>query len=364
MLVVLHEYGHFLVAKKNGVEVEEFGLGFPPRLWGKKMGRGIFRSYYSLNLLPLGGFVRLKGEHDEARGAGTYGGSSLYVKAKIILAGVCVNFLIAIVLFTILAWMGMPRLLPSNQFSDQQFSLPVDTHILEEKVLIAGVIEDSPAAGFGFEAGDQILSVEAVGQPLIEVEAASQLKQITQKLAGQEILLAVQRDDQTFEHRIQLQGEAAAAETGHLGIVPFDYVIQRNTWSAPLTGVVLTGQFTKVTLQGLGQVVASLFKGDTESAKASITGPIGIFFILKTSASQGLAFVLMIIALLSLTLAIMNSLPIPALDGGRLFLTLLFHKILRRPLTKEIEGRAISYSMAALITLIVLITWVDIRRFF
>ena len=117
ILVVIHEYGHYLVARRNGVEAEEFGIGFPPKIWGKKMGRGIFRTYYSINSLPLGGFVKLKGESDEDTAKGSYGAASFWVKTKIILAGVLVNFFAAILIFTILAMIGMPKMV------DDQFSL-------------------------------------------------------------------------------------------------------------------------------------------------------------------------------------------------------------------------------------------------
>ncbi|MDQ5958805.1 MAG: regulator of sigma protease, partial [Patescibacteria group bacterium] len=116
MLVVLHEYGHFLVAKRNGVDVEEFGVGFPPKLFGKTFGKGIFKSYYTVNLLPLGGFVRLKGENDAATEKGSLGAASTNVKLRIMLAGVAVNFVAALIFFTIVAWVGMPQIVP-NQFT-------------------------------------------------------------------------------------------------------------------------------------------------------------------------------------------------------------------------------------------------------
>ena len=114
LLIVVHEYGHFLVAKKNGVEVEEFGIGFPPRIGGRKMGKGVFRSYYSLNLLPLGGFVRLKGESDEDKRPGSFGAASLKAKTKITLAGVIVNFVVGAGIFTVLSATGVPVLLNTS----------------------------------------------------------------------------------------------------------------------------------------------------------------------------------------------------------------------------------------------------------
>ena len=125
LLVVLHELGHAIVAKRNGVKVEEFGIGFPPAAKKWKVKRSFLGEdvTFSLNWLPLGGFVRLKGEYDSAKGEGTYGGSTFWVKTKILLAGVVMNWITAIVLFTILAVIGMPKIL-SNQVQ-----LPFDTEV-------------------------------------------------------------------------------------------------------------------------------------------------------------------------------------------------------------------------------------------
>ena len=368
LLIVLHEYGHFLVAKRNGVKVEEFGLGFPPKLFGREFGRGIFRGYYSLNLLPIGGFVRLKGENDSAKGAGTYGSRSLWVKTKIILAGVGVNFLIAFLLFTFLALVGIPKLLPAEPyFADEQFSLASDTHLVGQKTLVSYIEEDSPAENAGLELGDELLSLTDIqsGQ-VYAVEDSAGLYELTTRLAGRQVDLELVRDrqPQSLNTELRTLAEAEAADSGRLGASTSDFILQRNTWSAPLTGLVLTGQYTKITLQGLGQALAALFSGDTQRASNSVTGPIGIFFVLKEGAGQGYQFILMVIALISLTLAIINSLPIPALDGGRLALTLLFRKVLRRPLTKRIENKVVGVSFVALMVLMVLVVIVDIDRFF
>ena len=368
LLIVLHEYGHFLVAKRNGVKVEEFGLGFPPKLVGRELGKGIFRGYYSLNLLPIGGFVRLKGENDSAKGAGTYGSRSLWVKTKIVLAGVAVNFLIAFLLFTLLALVGIPKLLPAEPyFPDEQFSLASDTYLVGQKTLVSYIEEGSPADDAGLELGDELLTLtDAQNGRAYAVEDSDGLYELTTQLAGRQVELEIVRDRQPQSLNTELRTlvEAEAADSGRLGASTSDLILQRNTWSAPLTGLVLTGQYTKVTLQGLGRALFSLFSGDTQQASDSVTGPIGIFFVLKEGAGQGFQVILMIIALISLTLAIVNSLPIPALDGGRLALTLLFRKALRRPLTKRIENRVVGASFVVLMVLMVLVVIVDVDRFF
>ena len=138
-LVVVHELGHFIVARRNGVEAEEFGIGFPPRVWKKriKSKRGDFD--FTLNALPLGGFVKLKGEHDADGGKGSFGAASLKVKTKIMLAGVAMNLITALVLFTLLALVGMPKLITkdSGLINEDQFSVKSDEHVVARKVLVA-----------------------------------------------------------------------------------------------------------------------------------------------------------------------------------------------------------------------------------
>src|SRR3989344_7663603 len=123
-LVLVHEWGHYLAAKRNGVKVEEFGLGFPPRAWGKKRSDGMI---LSLNWLPLGGFVKLRGEHDADKQKGSFGAARLGAKTKILLAGVTMNFLVGILMLTILALVGMPKLLTEQNVGQEQFTVASDT---------------------------------------------------------------------------------------------------------------------------------------------------------------------------------------------------------------------------------------------
>jgi regulator of sigma E protease len=148
-----------------------------------------------------------------------------------------------------------------------------------------------------------------------------------------------------------------------LGIQPYDYTVQRSTWSAPIVGAGLVVQYARITYQSLGSSIASLFRGQPGEASQNVAGPIGIFVVLRDGASLGISYVLLIIALLSLTLAIMNTLPIPALDGGKLAVMLLF-RVIKRPLTPHLEDRIHGMGFALLMVLFVVITVVDVRRFF
>ncbi|HYF97207.1 MAG TPA: site-2 protease family protein, partial [Patescibacteria group bacterium] len=139
--------------------------------------------------------------------------------------------------------------------------------------------------------------------------------------------------------------------------------VQRSTWSSPIVAAGLIKQFSELTFKGLGTAVSSLFQGDTQKASEQVSGPVGIFYILKEGGKLGISFVLMIIAIISLTLALINVLPIPALDGGRLFVTLLFRAI-RKPLSKNTEELIHGSGFAFLMLIFVLVTIVDVRRFF
>ena len=132
VLVVLHELGHAIVAKRNGVVVEEFGIGFPPRGWSRKLKNGVL---FSLNWLPLGGFVKLKGEYDSAKGKGTYGQASYWIKTKILLAGVAINWITAALLFAVISLWGLPKILPDQVVADY-LNLMTTTAIQREEAQI------------------------------------------------------------------------------------------------------------------------------------------------------------------------------------------------------------------------------------
>lgn len=359
-LVIVHELGHFWAARKSGVEVEEFGLGFPPKAktLGHKNG-----TEYTLNWLPLGGFVRLKGENDADTAKGTFGAASLPNKIKIMVAGVVMNLLAAFVLLTILAWVGMPQLI------DNQFKVASDARTVRQDVLVAYVEKDSPAEKAGFQLRDQLASIGLPDQNQNTISSKDVLPSLTKKFAGQKVVVQYRRagvadlQQATVQLRSEKEVIDSNGEKGYLGIAPNEYVLARSTWSAPAVAAGTIGQFTSLTFQGLGKALAGVFTGNGQQASEQVSGPVGIFVLLSDGSGFGLEFILMIIAIISLTLAIMNVLPIPALDGGRLFVT-LFYRAIKKPLSKQTEDRIHGTGFVALMALFVLITVVDIRRFF
>ncbi len=375
LLVVLHEFGHFIAARRGGVEVEEFGIGFPPTLFSKHFKN--HRTKYTLNLLPLGGFVRLKGEHDSDSTPGSYGAARMKTKIKIMLAGVGMNFAIAWFMLLVLCIIGIPQLpLPGGQ---EQFKIASDSHETSSSLFVSYVEPKSPADSAGLEVRDKIIKAAPVSCELRDncdysftrFQDEKSLSGFTKANAGKEIRFEVIGGNgmaKTVYATLRSSEEVNSSKgtdtpKGYLGVVPYEYVIARSTWSAPIVAAGLTYQFSKVTLQGLGSAVKNLVIGNAHEASQNVSGPVGIFFVLKDGSSLGFRYVLLIVALLSLTLAIMNILPIPALDGGRLFVTLLFRK-LKRPLTPKMEERIHGTGFAALMILFVLITFVDVRRFF
>lgn len=372
ILVAVHEFGHGLVARRYKVIVQEFGIGFPPRAKGKKVKKSLLGKdvLYTLNWLPLGGFVKLQGEHDSDTGKGDYGAATFWQKTQVLLAGVAMNWLMAAVLLTGLSLFGIPRVLPD------QFTVASDTKVVQKPVEIVTVQSGSPAEKAGLTSGDVLLSLD--GESL---EKTEQFIDKTADKQGQQITINYQRDGQDKQATATLRSdEGKAADEGYLGASLAQQESLRATWSAPIVGVGLTGQMTVVTLQGLGDTLLNLGKGLVQKfsldeqtrqqgsdnigqAGANVAGPVGLIgSILPRLIEAGPAHIILVSAIISLSLAVLNALPIPALDGGRWFLTALF-RVLRRPLTPEREEMVNGIGFLLLMGLFVLITIADIGKF-
>jgi regulator of sigma E protease len=364
LLVVVHELGHALVARRNGVIVEEFGIGFPPKAWGKKLKNGVL---FSLNWLPLGGFVKLQGEHDAASKKGDYGAATFWQKTKILFAGVVVNWLVAVLLLTGLAFVGLPKILPN------QFSVAGDTKEINQPVELTKILANYPAAKADFKQGDKIIRFAGESVPTTQ-----KLIDVTKQHRGQTVEVMYSRNGKEDVKNVALKSDATGslfgAELGQRQLI-------QATWSAPIVGVVTTAQFTWATLEGLGHLLANLATGialqlstdqatkdqanqNLNEASQSVAGPIGILGTIFPAAEQaGPTQLIFLSAIISLTLAVMNTLPIPALDGGRWFVTAIY-KLLRRPLTKEREELIQGVGFMVLMGLVILITVGDVTKLF
>ena len=367
VLVVLHELGHAIVAKRNGVVVEEFGIGFPPRGWSRKLKNGVL---FSLNWLPLGGFVKLKGEYDSAKGKGTYGQASYWVKTKILLAGVAINWITAALLFAVISLWGLPKILTD------QVVLPFDNTVVVSPLLIGTVGTDSPAEKAGLKVGDEILSIGDT--PVI---TSSELSSATKSQAGKEVIVEYRRGEETRKSVVQLNSASEAKNGGYLGVGSSQTESIRATWSSPILGVATAGQFTYATISSVGDMLVKGIGGffgqfsATESTREqaqqnlgalsqSVAGPVGMLGVIFQSVlDAGVTQILLLCAIISLTLAVMNLLPIPALDGGRWTVMTLF-RIFKKDLTKEREETIQSIGFLAIILLTILVTWSDVSKLF
>ncbi|MDB5165393.1 MAG: rane protein of unknown function [Candidatus Saccharibacteria bacterium] len=362
LLVVVHELGHAIVAHRNGVVVEEFGIGFPPKAWGKKLKNGVL---FTINWLPLGGFVKLQGENDAASKKGDYGAASFWTKTKILFAGVLVNWIVAAIILTGLALTGLPKILPN------QFSVASDTITLVEPVRVMSLVKNYPAEQADFQVYDEILRFDGR-----EVKTQQQLIDLTSQYRGKTVNIVYSRKGVEGEKKVTLKNNDKA----NFGASLSQQERIQASWSAPIVGVATTGQFTWVTLQGLGDLLVNFSKGlisqlsfdgvvrqkggeQLQTVSASVAGPIGILGVIFPSAAEaGMTELLFLTAIISLTLAVMNVLPIPALDGGRWFLMVLY-RLRKKELTKEKEEKIVGISFMILMGLVVLVTIADVGKF-
>jgi regulator of sigma E protease len=353
LLVVIHEWGHFIMARRGGVGVEEFGIGFPPRLWGKKV-KG---TLYSINLLPLGGFVRLKGEDAAETGPHTFGAAKYWVKFRILLAGVVMNLVTAVVILYALCLVGLPAL--GAQF-EPQFLTP---HYAQPKQLLVGeVVAGSPAARAGLVRGDYLLRA---GTVKLEDDAA--LRNFTKDHAGQEVILRVRSNGDERDVKVKLR--ESGSQGGYLGVGSHQvYKLQYNPWEALIAALYITGALFVATIVGVLQLLVSipalifgLFTPAVPAAAEAASGPLGIFFILQSLSVLGYAYIFLFMANIAVALAAFNALPLPALDGGRLAL-ITIQKITKRKISPETEAKIHAIGFLALIGLMIIITVYDVRK--
>lgn len=384
--ILVHEFGHFITAKWAGIRVEEFGLGFPPRIVGvQRKENGGWRviwfggqrneeddydgleqtpfggtsggvskpgaqpdthTIYSLNLLPIGGFVRMPGENGDMYDPdGKYDAQSFAAKSAgkrviVLVAGVTMNVILAMVLFTIAYTMGEPTY----------------------PAVIGNVQAGSPAAIAGMKPGDTILSIN--GQPVhLFSDVVTDVNNIIQAHSNQShvpVQLVIVHEGQKTPITITVNARVnPPPNQGHLGVEEKIVYVSSPAWEAPFKGVANTFVVT-------GQFISSIAQMITGAIKPQLAGPVGIVKITgevaQTIPDLGWWPILNLTAILSLNLAIINILPFPALDGGRVLLVVI--EVLRggKRLKPEREGLINLIGMAILLTLMVVITVSDIMH--
>jgi len=336
ILVLVHELGHFTVARLIGVHVEEFGFGLPPRMWGKKIGRTI----YSLNWLPIGGFVKLAGEDEVATDVKNsklkeyFFARSKKERSAILLAGVTMNFILAVGITSYLLTQGI-------------FEQSGRVHV--EKVAPGG-----PAEEAGLRANDIVQTIDGVA-----VYIPSDLIDATKKRAGNPVTLAIVRDNQPLLITLTPRQTPPEGE-GPMGVSISDLEEKKYPWTqAPGKALVMNLQRSRDMLIGIGTMLWRVIQ--LQSPGADVAGPIGIAQVTGQAVRFGMKAVLEFMSILSLNLAVLNILPIPALDGGRLLFVFL-EKAFGRRVKPAFEQSTHQIGMIILLILIALISINDILR--
>jgi regulator of sigma E protease len=355
-LIVVHEFGHFVVAKLSGMRVDEFGIGYPPRAWGFKHGE----TEYTLNWLPFGGFVRIYGEDEQDRVAATkdsaraFGSRPRILQALVLLAGIAMNLVFAWILLTSSLAVGTVRALtPAEAATAKDASL-----------LVADILPGSPAALAGLKTGDSIQGAHIGERAFSGIDPAAFTKFIASDIDGEPLVLSVSRNDKpltlTAEPKINvLNGDPTRVALGIA--VATAGTVAVPLYKAPWEGLQLTWELTKETATGLWHFFASLA---TFSADLSqVSGPVGIVGAVGQASSHGLTALLSLTAIISINLALINVLPIPALDGGRL-LFVIIEAVIRRPLPASAARAVNTVGFGLLILLMLVVTAHDVFKIF
>lgn len=352
-LILVHEFGHFIVAKWSGMRVDEFGLGFPPRLWGKQYGETL----YSINAIPFGGFVKIYGEDpteesmegDDSQRSFTNG--SKWAQAATLVAGVAMNVVFAWFLFTIGFMVGMPSTMTDASTAD----------IENKQLVIAHIAEDSPAAHAGLTIGDRVTQL-SVGDAVLENPTPDSLDSFVREHSTEDIAMTISRDGS--QERVQLTPQTGVLESEPdrpaIGIAMQEvgtvrYLPHTALWEATkLTGTVLVA----ITV-ALGGLIAGAVTFTADLSQ--VAGPVGIVGLVGDASSLGVIYLLTFTAFISLNLAIINLIPFPALDGGRL-LFLAIEAVKGSPIRPAVANTANMIGFALLILLMILVTYNDIAR--
>ena len=348
VLVLIHEFGHFLMAKRFGIKVEEFGFGIPPKIFGKKIGETI----YSLNALPLGGFVRLLGEDEVKReflvNPRSFAAQSVWKRILVVIAGVVMNLILAWILFyTVIISQNFRIIYPTPK--------PV--------VFVSQVQKDFPAEVAGVRVGEKLLAIDDQS-----VKDIDQARNLIRSKEGVSIKLTLSDVDDKYQRTVALTPKKVEGKDVLIGVVfsPLAFKQYLTPHERVFSGISYSWDLTHLTFIGLGQLLNDLIYGNFEKASQSVSGPVGLAGITTNILSLGAEAVLpylWFVGVISLTLTIFNILPIPALDGGRL-LFLTVEALSRKKVREDIERLVHQIGFAILLFLALLVTYSDIRKIF
>ena len=355
VLVLVHEFGHFFTAKKFGIRVDEFGFGFPPKVFGIKKGE----TEYSFNLLPLGGFVKIFGENPDGENTnGPDADRSFVNKAKwkqaiVLFAGIFANFLLAWLLFSFGFMSGLPTSVGSE---------PVGYKLSDVNLVVVSVLPNSPALNAGLKTGDKIVQLGSNSDSVTDINSDT-LKSFVISHENQEIEIGYTRGLLKKINFIKLTPIVSALDSNPAIGISMDMI---GTAKLPFfmafgEGMRLNWSVTKGTVVGLYTLISEGIKG--KGSFEEIIGPVGMVSIVGNAFQFGFVYLLSFAALISINLAIINLIPFPALDGGRLFF-LLIEKIKGSRLNPKFANAANIVGFGLLIFLMLVVTYHDVVKLF
>jgi regulator of sigma E protease len=354
VLIFVHELGHFLVAKKSGIRVDEFAVGFPPKIFGWVKGE----TKYVLNLIPFGGYVKIFGENPDDESMTGADSKRSFVNAKkwkqvcVLLAGIAFNIIFAWLLISISFMFG--SLVPVGEGASGAYA----RYITDKQVVLTGVLKDSPAEKAGLMQGDRLLEVQSFGGPDLNTAKVRELIEIS---ANAEVAVSYERKGEIEKVLVTPEFNKDSGKRV-IGIYMENVgTVKLNPFLALWEG----GKLTLVTIKdvaiGLGTFIGQSVQGKGDFTQVS--GPVGIVSLVGNAANFGVAYFLGFVAFISLNLAVINLIPFPALDGGRV-LFVIIEAITRRPIKPKIANTLNSVGFIILIILMLVITYRDIMKFF
>ncbi len=347
VLVVVHECGHFVAAKLCGVHVEEFGIGYPPRA----LTMGHFGgTEYTLNWLPFGGFVRLFGdEGDKQAGAGALRNAGRMAQALILIAGVAMNVIMGCALFTIAFHIGVPRVVAEESPASY--------------VLVTGVVAGSPAAAAGMRGGDTITGITDQHGTALSVFTPDAISDFVSQRGGQNLSISYARAGVANIAHIR-PAHAIILDEANRPALGVGLALVNDTplsWYESMCAAMVSVRNTGATVTGgLWRMVTGVFSGKT-SMLSEMVGPVGLVKIVGDAAHNGFGNVLALAGFISVNLAIINLIPIPALDGGRIVL-LGVEAIRRKDVPRYVVQLLNGVGIICVILLMVVVTYHDIVR--
>jgi regulator of sigma E protease len=345
LLIFVHELGHFVIAKLSGIKVEEFAFGFPPRLVSIKKGE----TNYSINLIPIGGYVKMLGEDGKSKDPRAFGSKSVGSRLLVVIAGVSMNIILAVILIAIGFNIGMSPLQskPSDLGGQSKTS-----------ILITAVLKNSPAQKANLTEGDKVLALIDENKTT-KINSVADLQQITKKDGGQSVELNIIRKGQNLTVPVELgSGETPLG----VGLVE-DTVVKLPFWQAIKAGFIETGKSIVAIVMFIVSLIAGLFHGNAKLGEA-VGGPVAVYSFTSEAVKLGLTYVIQLTALLSINLAILNILPIPALDGGRGLFIILEGIFGKKLVNENTEGVIHTIGFIILVILLLAISVRDVIRLY